>query len=176
MKLQRALMDDFICKRDFYDDVVTGTVGMDKHARWKQGSHPTDETIRDYIGNGNMYMCMDGIQLIGAMAIPMEQGEDYHPVNWDVEAADNEVATLHIFAVAPECQGRGLGKQMIRMAMDMARDNGMKAFRLDTLASNIPAQKMYDLWDLNLKENKISMQIIQAGLISFTTKRKYDED
>lgn len=32
----------------------------------------------------------------------------------------------------------------MRKALDMAAENGLKAFRLDTLASNVPAQRLYE--------------------------------
>lgn len=166
MELQRAKMDDFMKIRSFYDDVIINTNGMEKYAKWKIGSHPTNETIKDYISHGNMYMCMDGRRVIGVMAVPLEQGDDYHPVEWDVQAADDEVASLHIFAVSPEVQGNGLGKPMIRLAMDMARENGMKAFRLDTFATNIPAQKMYESLGFQLK-GKQKLYTDNAGWTDF---------
>ena len=33
---------------------------------------------------------------------------------------------------------------MMRKALDMAAEGGMKAFRLDTLASNVAAQRFYE--------------------------------
>ena len=151
MDLIRAKQDDFRIIRELYDDVIRNTPELEKHARWKIGSHPTDETIIDYIHNNNMYMCMEDSKLIGVMAILMKQDEDYHRIKWDLKSSENEVATLHIFAVASDFQGRGFGKKMIRMAWELAKSNGKIVFRLDTLASNIPAQKMYETLGFKLR-------------------------
>ena len=43
----------------------------------------------------------------------------------------------------PDVQGKGIGSEMIREAIRLAQTNGMKAIRLDALASNTPAHKIY---------------------------------
>ena len=57
---------------------------------------------------------------------------------------DNKVAVIHILAVSPDSQGTGIGSEMIRDAISMAQKNGIQAIRLDALASNIPAHRMYE--------------------------------
>ena len=56
---------------------------------------------------------------------------------------DNKVAVIHILAVSPGYQGKGIGSEMIREAIRMAKSKGMQAIRLDALASNTPAHKLY---------------------------------
>ena len=53
------------------------------------------------------------------------------------------MAVIHILAVHPDRQGSGVGSEMVREAIRLARENGMKAVRLDALASNTPAHSMY---------------------------------
>ena len=53
------------------------------------------------------------------------------------------MAVIHILAVHPDRQGSGVGSEMVREAICLARENGMKAVRLDALASNTPAHSMY---------------------------------
>ena len=172
MELIRAKQEDFSSIRNLYDDVIRNTPELETHARWKIGSHPTDETINEYINQKSMYLCMEESKLIGAMAIPMEQGEEYHNVKWDLQSTEDEVATLHIFAVASEFQGRGFGKKVIRMAWDLAKRNGKKVFRLDTLASNIPAQTMYEKLGFKLK----GKQNLYAGNTGWTDFLYYEKD
>ena len=78
------------------------------------------------------------------MAFPMRQGEDYHAVAWKEDLPDDQVATVHILGVRPACQGTGVASAIIREAIALARSKGMKAVRLDTLASNTPAQHLYE--------------------------------
>ena len=54
------------------------------------------------------------------------------------------MAVIHILAVSPDRQGEGIGSKMIREAIHLAKANGMQAIRLDALASNSPAHKLYE--------------------------------
>ena len=54
------------------------------------------------------------------------------------------MAVIHILAVSPDSQGTGIGSEMIREAVRMAQSNGIQAVRLDALASNTPAHKIYE--------------------------------
>ena len=77
------------------------------------------------------------------MAVTMYQGEDYHAIDWFKQVSDNEVAVIHILAVSPAFQGSGTASEMVREAIRLAKARGMKAIRLDALASNTPAHKLY---------------------------------
>ena len=91
-----------------------------------------------------MYLYREGGGIVGAMAVTTCQGEDYHAIEWARQVGDNEVAVIHILAVSPDKQGEGIGSEMIREAIHLAQANGMKAIRLDALASNTPAHRIYE--------------------------------
>jgi len=76
--------------------------------------------------------------------VTMYQGEDYHAIEWSRNVADEEVAVIHILAVSPDKQGAGIGSMMVLEAIRLAHNNGMKSIRLDALASNTPAHKIYE--------------------------------
>ena len=143
MKLELATQNDFDAIITFYDDVTERTPEMATHARWSKGKHPTVEGIRAYIDEGSMYLYRENDAIVGAMAVTMYQGEDYHAIDWTKQAADDKVAVIHILAVSPDSQGKGIGSEMIREAIRLAQNNGMQAIRLDAIASNTPAHKIY---------------------------------
>ena len=89
-------------------------------------------------------MFMDGQNVAGMTAITMYQGEDYHEILWSQNLKDDEVASLHILTVTPEYQGKGISKRMMAEIISLVIKKGKKAIRLDALASNIPAQHMYE--------------------------------
>jgi len=144
MKLDQATINDFESVIKFYDDVTLRTPKMDTYARWKKGQHPTEEGIKAYIEEGSMYLYKKNDAIVGAMALTMYQGADYHAIEWSKQIKDNEVAVIHILAVSPDYQGAGLGTEMICKAIDLSIDSGMKSVRLDALASNTPAHKIYE--------------------------------
>ena len=144
MSMQLALACNLAVVREKYIEVIEHTKDMNVHARWIYGQHPTDAMIQSYIDGQKMYLFMDGQNVAGMTAITMYQGEDYHAVIWSQNLKDDEVASLHIFTVTPEYQGKGVSKRMMAEIISLAMEKGKKAIRLDTLASNIPAQHMYE--------------------------------
>ena len=144
MRLELATQNDFDAIITFYDDVTERTPEMTTYARWQKGKHPTEEGINAYINEGSMYLYRNNGKIVGAMAVTMYQGEDYHTIEWSQQVADDEVAVIHILAVSPDSQGKGIGSEMIRETIRIALSKGMQAIRLDALASNTPAHKIYE--------------------------------
>ena len=144
MILQQAFITDYASVLAFYDDVTERTPEIERYARWQKGKHPTAEGIRACIQEGSLYLYKEQDAIIGAMALTMYQEEDYHAIEWSRDVADDEVAVIHILAVSPDKQGAGIGSEMVREAILLAKKKGMKAIRLDALASNTPAHKIYE--------------------------------
>lgn len=142
--LVQAVQSDFEKVKAAYIEIINHTPGMDRYARWEYGKHPTDESIKAYIDAGNMYMFMDGEIVVGVVAITFVQGDDYHPVKWQISAKDDEVVVLHLLGITPKYHGAGVGRKMLQEVWKIASEKKMKACRVDTLASNIPAQKFYE--------------------------------
>ena len=143
MKIELATIQEYESVIAFYDDVTARTPEMAVYARWSKGKHPTAEVIRAYIDEESMYLYRDDGIIVSAMAVTMYQGEDYHAIEWNQQVADDEAAVIHILAVSPDRQREGIGSEMIREAIHLAQTNGMKAIRLDALASNTPAHSIY---------------------------------
>lgn len=130
--------------KGLYISIIENTPEIEKYARWVYGKHPTDEGLRSYIENGEMFLLMDGGTVAGMVAIVMHQGADYEDVPWAERLENDQVATLHLLAVCPEYRGRTLGNTILELAGELAKQQGKKALRLDVLESNLPAQRMYE--------------------------------
>ena len=168
MTLYQATFEDDDAILAFYDDVTARTPDISLHARWSKGKHPTTDGIRAYIKEGSMFLYKEQDVIVGAMALTMYQGDDYHAIEWSQQVPDDEVAVIHILAVHPDRQGSGVGSEMVREAIRLARKNGMKAVRLDALASNTPAHSMYKLWASNTGASSTSMQKTLDGPTSIS--------
>jgi len=143
MDIRRAQSSDFDKVVSFYKYAIENMQEMGTYARWVYGQHPTDAMILKYIEQEAMYLLEKEKTIIGAMAVTMCQNDDYHDINWSVNAADDEVAVVHILCVNPDYQKQGIGKRMIRESINIAKREKKKAVRLDALASNTPAHQMY---------------------------------
>ena len=135
---------DFKAVRDNYIEVVKNTPRMEQYARWIYGMHPTDEMIRSYVDNGDMYILKEDDNLVGMIAIVMHQDDDYKKIDWSTNLDNHEVSTLHILAICPEYRGKHLARVLLDKAIELSKENGKKAIRLDVLRSNTPAQGMYE--------------------------------
>ena len=144
MVLQRASLEDYDSIIAFYDDVIERTPEIEKHARWQHGKHPTADGIKSYVNEGCMYLYKEQDTIVGAMALTMYQGADYPAIGWSRQVQDDEVSVIHILAVSPDKQGTGIGSEMVREAINLAKAKGMKSIRLDALATNTPAHKIYE--------------------------------
>ena len=144
MRIDKATQEDFDPIIAFYDDVTDRTPEIATYARWSMGKHPTADGIRAYIKEGSMYLYKEKEEIVAAMALTMYQGEDYHAIEWSRQVNDNDVAVIHFLAVSPDSQGNGIGSEMIREAIRLAQEKGMKSIRLDALASNTPAHRLYE--------------------------------
>ena len=142
MNLVRAF--DLETVKAHYINVIENTPGIEKYARWVYGKHPTDETLRSYIENGEMYLLTHQGTVAGMVAIVMHQGPDYEDISWAEKLENDQVATLHLLAVCPEYRGRALGNTILVLAGELAKQQEKKAVRLDVLESNLPAQRMYE--------------------------------
>lgn len=63
---------------------------------------------------------------------------------WKLEAADDEVCVVHILCVAPEFQKKGIAARTMRDVIEMSRESGKKAVRLDAMKCNTPARRLYE--------------------------------
>ena len=51
---------------------------------------------------------------------------------------------VHLLGVAAEWQGKGIARQIMALVTEMSREMGKKVVRLDALACNTPAHRLYE--------------------------------
>lgn len=129
---------------EFYRDAIANTADMERYGRWIYGLHPTDAMIEGYIRSGAMYLFMDKGELLCALALTPSQGSDYHDTPWTLELGDEEVAVVHLLCVNPRYQKQGIGRRAMREILELSRRMGKQAVRLDALACNTPAHRLYE--------------------------------
>lgn len=142
--LKRAEYNDLKRIEDYYRYVAKYTENMDKYGRWIYGEHPTDRMIEEYVKSDSMYFTEEAGEITGAVAVTFYQDESYHPVQWNVEAKDDEVAIIHLLCIHPKKQGCGLAKNIVKEIIGLAKAEHLKAVRLDALCCNTPAHKLYE--------------------------------
>lgn len=144
MTLIKATENDFERLTRFYRHAIAETKNIELYARWIYGLHPSDKMILGYITSGNMFFSEANGNIASAVAAVPCQENEYHDVPWKLEAADDEVSAVHILCVAPEFQKKGIAARTMHRVIEMSRESGKKAVRLDALKCNTPARCLYE--------------------------------
>ena len=77
------------------------------------------------------------------MILNHECNESYRKFPWQTEAEDTEILVIHALGVHPDFARQGFAKELVREAIRIASEVGMKALRLDVLEGNLPAERLY---------------------------------
>lgn len=110
---------------------------------WKKDIYPSPEFISESIRKGEMYIGLEEDRIAAAMVLNHEYNESYKKFDWQTKAEDSEILLIHALGVHQDLARRGYAKQMVQKAVDLAKETGMKAIRLDVLKGNLPAEKLY---------------------------------
>jgi len=102
------------------------------------GTHQSEETTAERIAGGYAFVAIGDGRLIGTVTarppMPKSSAPLYRePRTWSFSQ----------LAVAPECQGRGLGRRLHDAAVELALQHGATTMALDTAA---PAQRLIALY------------------------------
>ena len=110
---------------------------------WTRGVYPTEQTARDALRAGTLYVMEREGRVTAAAKIDQSQMEQYSRCRWQHDAPPEQVLVLHTLVVEPACAGKGYGTAFVRFYEDYARENGCPYLRMDTNARNRTARKLY---------------------------------
>lgn len=144
IELKKATLSELNMIQRLYEKLLDSSESYADILQWKKGIYPTDEDWIYYIKNEEMYLLLVDGSLSGAVVVTKAQNSGYRSISWQIEAADEEVSVIHLLAIDPEQQGKGLAVAMLDLIMKMAVDMKKCAVRLDAIKTNIPAQRLYE--------------------------------
>ena len=149
-----------------YHELIDEMRGSPFRPTWKKGVYPTREELRAAARAGSLFAAEESSGFIGAFVRDRSQAEGYRDVSWGVDAPEDRVSVLHLLAVSPRVQGRGVGRVLLRKALEVSREAGDLAVRLDSLPWNEPARRLYESEGFQLRGEK-RLFYPGAGDISF---------
>ncbi|MBR3562128.1 MAG: GNAT family N-acetyltransferase [Oscillospiraceae bacterium] len=151
----------------FYERLIDKMKGSPYPLRWEKGVYPTYTDIADAIRSKTMYIAEDDSGIIGAFTVNHTQGEGYAHANWLWRGDEAQAAVLHLLAVAPSVQRRGVGKALLQFAVDCCRADGSRALRLDTLPWNLPGKRLYEGFGFQYRGD-VEVYYPSTGQIAFS--------
>ena len=139
MLLTQATQADFTPVCTLYQSVCAAmnAAGNDQ---WVWGDYPTEAFLQRSLDAGTLYIARQDDALLAAVTIDTNFDPEYAAVNW---LFGTKPGAFHRLAIAPDQQGKGLGKRIIADVCDILRSQGCDTLRIDTYASNAAAQKLY---------------------------------
>lgn len=143
MQIRKARPDEFDRVRQFYHSLIDAAESAEYKPGWIKGQYPSDGYLKDSIEKGELYIGEQGERVACAMIMNNYANECYSDVKWTTDAPPEKITVLHALGVHPDFGRRGIAKELIAFAADLARERAQTAIRLDTLSSNIPAQRLY---------------------------------
>lgn len=127
-----------------YEAVQESVAGTDNDPLWKVGVHPRREQLEAAVAPGALFVLRVEDRLAGVLIADESVTPGYEAVPWQVDAAPGEFATVHLFAVHPDFRGQGLARPFLAAVEDDLARRGYRAVRLDTLVTNLGAQRTYE--------------------------------
>lgn len=111
---------------------------------WKRGVYPIREDAVNGINAKELFVVQYKGELVGSIILNHKAENAHCIVNWQISADDREVLIIHTFVIHPSYSKMGIGKKVIGFVEELAKQNKMKAIRLDVYEKNIPAIKLYE--------------------------------
>lgn len=158
--------NDFDEVRNFYWELIDQIKDLDYVPGWEKGVYPADAFLKDSLNKGELYILKQDQRIVAAVVCNYQCNEGYLGTQWKTDATDEEVLVIHALGVLPECHHQGLAKRMVREAIRIARENHLRAIRLDVLDGNLPALKLYEGFGFEYRR-KVRMFYEDTGWTDF---------
>ena len=127
----------------FYHNLIDGMQNSKFNCGWIKNVYPSQNFIYDSITNNEIIIAEIDNNIAGVMIINHESTTGYEKVKWKTTGTKNEIVIIHAFGVSPHFQNQGIASKMLTYVIKKSKESQIKAIRLDVLASNLPAQKLY---------------------------------
>lgn len=143
VQIVKANEDQYEAVRSFYHSLIDALKGSRYDIGWEKDIYPAPEFLKESIESGELYICTGDKHIAGAMVLNHRCNDGYRKFQWQTKAAENEILIIHALGVHPAYSGKGYAKAMVRKAFEIGASTHQKAIRLDVLAGNVPAEKLY---------------------------------
>ena len=104
--------------------------------------YPNRTFFAEAIAKRNLFVLRDEDRIKGVVVLNEWQPPEWGAADWHEQEAHPLV--IHAFAIAPQIQGNGHGRALLKFCEDFARDHGYTSIRLDAFPKNTIASRFYE--------------------------------
>lgn len=108
--------------------------------QWQDG-YPAKEDLRRDIESGNSYVLTNKDEIIATTVISLEGESTYNSIFNGEWITNEEYIVMHRVAVHDRYKGKGIFKELIKEAENLALNKGIFSIKIDTHRDNISMQK-----------------------------------
>ena len=160
LRLREASVRDIDQIRTLYWRLLDSSPKYGQVLQWKKNIYPNDDDWKAYIVKGEMYLILQDVDVIGAVAVMNAQSKEYGKIHWKVRADDQDAAVVHLLMILPEYQGDGAATAALDEIIKLAAGKKNRAVRLDAIGTNVPAQKLYEKYGfVNCGQHRSTMKV-----------------
>ena len=160
MTIRQAMPEEYLQVLDFYCSVSEAMAACPNRPTWRRGIYPV---VDDLIGD--LFIAVQENEgIIGAVLVNSQQGNGYDTGEWALKT--DKVAVIHLLAVSPKHQGKGIAWKLLTHARDSVHD-WAEVIRLDTLVNNTPAKRLYEGFGFH-KAGDMEVEYESVGIKQFT--------
>ncbi|MDR4947010.1 GNAT family N-acetyltransferase [Neobacillus cucumis] len=140
MEMEVASMNDLKSIKYLYT-TVTNSLRKNGVYQWDI-FYPNIIVIGRDLKKGHLHALINDGICVAAVVMNEEQSSKYSGLPWSDKKG--RPAVIHRLAVHPGSQGKGIGKQILLYAEEMAISKGYTSIRLDAYTANTKAITMYE--------------------------------
>lgn len=129
---------------EFYDYAIEENNKAEINLRWKKDVHPSHKFLCSSIENGELFLWEENGVILAACVMNNLCNESYDKIDWGIKANKEDLAIIHVLAVAPRSFRKGIGEKFLTAFINYAKSTTIKAIRLDVFKVNVPAIKLYE--------------------------------
>lgn len=153
-----------------YGTVCDALQGKPYNPGWARDCFPTEDCAREYLYSGALLLALEDGEPAGSVGLTKNpSAEDGFP---GAPAFDDAVWYIHVLAVHPERQRRGVGSALLLAAEGHARSQGARFMRLYVWEGNSPAIQAYEKSGYTCIQQGVDIGLALFGLPRFSLYEK----
>ena len=88
LRLKEVSIKDLDQIRALYWRLLDSSPKYGQILQWKKNIYPNDDDWNSYIVKGEMYLILQDVDVIGAVAVTNVQSKEYRKIHWKVKGAE----------------------------------------------------------------------------------------
>lgn len=143
LEIMIAEENEYGMVKAFYHSLIDAMQDSEYRLGWEKGVYPSNDYLKASICRKELFIMTEDARIFSAMIVNHEYNESYEKAKWPTDAKPEEITVIHALGVHPDFGKKGIAKEMVAKVISLAREQAQKVIRLDVLAGNTPAERLY---------------------------------